>query len=105
MSKLRPIDDKVLVEIEKKQKKTSGGIQLPDEYINREQMKVTTGKIVALADLAFHDLKVNGAYYPKVGEDVFFKTYSGILISDKKEDKEYRIVSDIDIYCEGFIEE
>lgn len=102
--KLIPIDTTLIVEIEKVEQKSKGGIQLPGEYIDKEQMSITEGVVVALGDFAFYE--INEGKTPKMGDKVYFKRHSGIMHSDKETGKEYRIIHDQDVYAmESMVEE
>jgi co-chaperonin GroES (HSP10) len=94
-----PVDTKALVEIEKVENTTKGGIFLTDESIEKDQMLKTEGVMKSAGDCAFFELKQAGFDYPKEGEKVLFKKYSGILHSDGKDEEVYRLIQDNDIYA------
>jgi co-chaperonin GroES (HSP10) len=106
---IKPIDDTVLVEIEKIDEKTSGGLFLNKDHVEREQMEQTEGVLTAIGDFAFYDLIANEdnllkikrskPIVPKVGDKVYFKRYSGILHYDNDNNKVYRVIYDKDIYA------
>jgi len=98
---LKPVDDAVLVEIQKIEEKTAGGIYMSENVVDHKQMEQVEGTLVAVGDFAFFDLIANNKSYPKIGDKVFFKRHSGILHYDDKNNKVYRIIHDQDIYaCE-----
>jgi len=86
----------VAVEIEKVKTTSEGGLALPEEFVEKKQMNITEGVVAAVADFAFAEIQQGR--YPKIGDKVYFKKFSGILHSDKDTGKEYRIVQDTDIY-------
>ena len=96
--KLIPVDDCVIVEIEKITE-MQGGIYLPPEVTEKRQMMIVEGILVKAGDFAFFDLINNGKEYPQVGNKVYFKRYSGILHTDEETQREFRIIQDQDIYC------
>lgn len=79
---IRPLGNKVCIEIEKAEEKTKGGIILPD--VAKEEKSI--GKVVSLGrdvvDLEYSDNVIFGKYS---GDVVFY------------EGKEYRVVSEDDI--------
>jgi co-chaperonin GroES (HSP10) len=95
--RLKPIDTTIAVEIEKVSGKSSGGIQLLEDAVLREQMSITEGVLAAVGDYAFCDIK--DGLVPKIGDKIFFKRHSGILHTDKETGKEYRIIQDTDVYA------
>ena len=105
---IKPIDDTVLVELKTiGEKYDNSQLCRPISAIDRDQMLETTGILVALGDYAFYSLKVNEQYVldtkgtkatiPKIGDRVFFKSYSGILHYGD-DGKVYRLMNDKDIY-------
>ncbi len=85
----------VLVEIEQVEKKTDGGIVLPDDFVDKEIMSVSCGKIINCGCLAFDHLYEKDRL--KKGDYVYFRKYSGI--GRKIGNKEYRVILDEDIYA------
>lgn len=100
---LVPIDSCVLVEIEKIKGTSEKGIYLNPDYVEKQQMTIVEGTLVALGDLAFYDLISNDKKYPKTNNKVYFKRHSGILHEinkdDEKENRIFRIIEDKDIYA------
>ena len=82
MSKIKPLGDKILVEILEAEEKTKGGIFLPDTAKEEK----TEGKVIAVGAGKVLD---SGKVQPvevKKGDRVIFGKYSGddILIDGKK---------------------
>jgi co-chaperonin GroES (HSP10) len=96
-----PVDDCVVVEIDKIEKEVNG-IALPEGYAERKQMGISDGILIKLGSLAFYDLIENDKEHPQPGNKVYFKRYSGILHTDKKTEREFKVIRDQDIY--GFEE-
>lgn len=89
--KLKPIGDKVIVEVLEAVNKSKGGIILPDTAKEKPQhgnvISVGTGKTLS-----------NGKVIPpsiKDGDRIIFGKYSGSEV--KVEDKEYLIINEDDI--------
>jgi len=96
---LVPLDDCVVIEIGKKETESEGGIVLTAEYSDRKQMSIVEGILIKSGDLAFYDIISNEKEYPKIGDRVYFKRYSGILHSEKEGNREFKIIRDQDIYA------
>ena len=88
---LKPIGDKIIVEVLDAQEKSSGGIVLPDTAKEKPQ----EGKVVAVGD---GKVLPSGKTVPlsvKPGDRILFGKYSGNEI--KIEENEYLIVNEDDI--------
>lgn len=90
-TKVRPLNDKLLIERAKAEEKTKGGIILPDS--SKEKPK--EGTIIALGQ---GRLSENGDRLPfqvKAKDRVLFKSYAGTDV--KIDGKEYILMSEEDI--------
>ena len=88
---LKPLGDKVIVEVLGAQDRTKGGIVLPDTA----QEKPQEGRVIAVGS---GRILKNGNVIPltvKAGDRIIFGKYSGSEI--KLEDKEYVFLSEDDI--------
>ena len=88
---LKPLDDRIVVELEEAEEKTEGGIVLPDTAKEKPQR----GKVIAVGD---GKLLKNGERLPctiKVGDRDLFGKYSGTEI--KYEGKECKILRESEI--------
>lgn len=83
--KIKPMDDRILIEFVAEDTKTAGGIIIPDTVKEKPKM----GKVVAVG--TDEDLKEN----IKEGDFVLFAKYGGEDI--EVEGKEYKIVQRADI--------
>ena len=84
--KIQPLSDRVLVEPQEAETKTSSGIYIPDSAKEKPQQ----GKIVAVGKgKKDHDMTV------KVGDTVLYGKYSGSEL--KFEGKDYLIMKEDDI--------
>ncbi len=94
--KLKPLQDRILVQRVEEEEKTKGGIIIPDSA----KEKPAEGKIVAVGNGKVGD---DGKRIPlevKEGDRVLFGKYSGTEV--KVEDEEYLIMREDDIL--GIIE-
>ncbi len=88
---LKPLADRVIIEVLAKEEKTKSGIVLPDTAKEKPQ----EGKIVAVGS---GKILENGQKVPvevKAGDKVIFSKYAGTEV--KLDDKEYLILSERDI--------
>jgi chaperonin GroES len=89
--KLRPLDDRVVIEPLKSEERTPGGIVLPDTA----QEKPQRGKVVAVGPGKLLDDGSRAAMNVAVGDEVIFSKYAG---SDVKiNGNEYKIMRESDI--------
>lgn len=83
--KLKPMDDRILVEFEKEEEKTASGIIIPDTAKEKPRM----GTVIAVGTDEDLQDKI------KVGNKVLFAKYGGEDI--EFEGKEYKIIQRSDI--------
>jgi chaperonin GroES len=89
--KIRPLDDRVVIEPNEAEEKTAGGIVLPDAA----KEKPMIGKVVAVGDGKLLDSGKRGQMSVKKGDSVIFGKYSG---SDIEVDGvEYKIMRETEI--------
>jgi chaperonin GroES len=89
--KIRPLDDRVVIEPNEAEEKTAGGIVLPDAA----KEKPMIGKVVAAGDGKLLDSGKRGQMSVKKGDSVIFGKYSG---SDIEVDGvEYKIMRETEI--------
>ncbi len=91
MTKIRPLGDKVLVRRVEAEKKTAGGIVLPDTA----KEKPKRGKIVAVGEGRLLDDGKRAKMQVKKGDEVLFSSYAGTDIT--VDTKEMMIMSEDDI--------
>lgn len=82
MAKIKPLGDKILVEILEAEEKTKGGIFLPDTAKEEK----TEGKVIAVGGGKVLDSGKVQSLEVKKGDKVIFGKYSGddILVDGKK---------------------
>jgi chaperonin GroES len=89
--KLRPLDDRVVVEPLEAEEMTAGGIVLPDAA----QEKPQRGKVIATGPGKLLDSGNRGELSVKVGDEVIYGKYGGSEI--EVEGDEYKILRESDI--------
>lgn len=89
--KVKPLDDRVVVEQSAAEEKTAGGIVLPDTA----KEKPHRGKVIAVGTGKLLDSGKRGSMSVKVGDEVLYGKYSG---SDVEVDgSKYVIIKETDI--------
>ena len=89
--KLRPLDDRVVVEPMEAEERTAGGIVLPDSAKEKPQR----GTIISVGPGKLLDSGERGTLSVTVGDEVIYGKYSGNDI--KIDSKEYKILRESDI--------
>jgi len=89
--KLRPLDDRVVIQPKESEEKTAGGIVLPDTA----QEKPQRGTVVAVGPGKLLDDGSRAAIAVNKGDEVIFGKYSGSDV--KVEGTEYKILRESDI--------
>jgi chaperonin GroES len=89
--RLRPLDDRVVVEPQEAEERTSGGIVLPDSAKERPQR----GKIISIGPGKLLDNGSRGELSVGVGDVVIYGKYSGTDIEVSGKDVKILRESDI----------
>lgn len=89
---IKPVGYRVLVEPDKVEEKTKGGLFLPQTTQDREQQAAIKGTVVAVGE---HAWKEDGEPWAKVGDRIIFAKYGGFEVED--DGKAYRLLNDEDI--------
>lgn len=89
--KLKPLADKVVIEIEEDNEQSPGGIYIPDTAREKPQR----GKVVSVGPGKLLESGQRETMTVKPGDRVLFQKYGGTDV--KVEDKEYKILSERDI--------
>jgi chaperonin GroES len=93
MAKLRPLGDKVVVQVVEAEAKTASGIYLPDSA----QKKPQEGKVVAIGTGRILDDGSRNKLSVKEGDRVLFSKYGGNEVTIDGE--EYTILDEDQIYA------
>ncbi len=91
--KIRPLGDKVVVEVLEEEDKSAGGLYLPDSA----KKKPTQGKVVAVGDGKILEDGSRAPMSVKVGDKVLFSKYGGNEVSVNG--SEYTILDEDQIYA------
>jgi chaperonin GroES len=90
-SKLRPLDDRVVVKPVEAEERTAGGIVLPDTAKEKPQR----GKVVSIGPGKLLDNGERGSLSVSIGDEVIYGKYSGTDI--ELEGDEVKILRETDI--------
>lgn len=93
MAKLKPLGDKVVVQVVEQEEKTASGIYLPDSA----KKKPTEGKIIAIGTGRVLDNGERNPLSVKVGDRVLFSKYGGNEVSLDGQD--YTILDEDQVYA------
>lgn len=93
MSNLKPLGDKVVVQLIESEEKTASGIYLPDSAKKKPQ----TGKVVATGNGRVLDNGERNTLTVQVGDVVLFSKYGGNEVTVDGED--YTILDEDQIYA------
>jgi chaperonin GroES len=93
-SGIAPLDVKVLIQPDRVEEKTAGGIFIPDTTKDREKYATVRGIILATGENAFADW--GDARKPSPGDRVVTAQYAGVNIKGL-DGEEYRLVNDEDV--------
>ena len=93
MPTLKPLGDKVVVQLTEQEDKTASGIYLPDSA----QKKPQEGKVVAVGDGRVLDNGQRNKLSVKSGDRVLFSKYGGNEVTIEGED--YTILDEDQIYA------
>ncbi|GAA0482765.1 co-chaperone GroES [Alkalibacterium sp. s-m-22] len=88
---LKPLGNRVLLEVKKEEEKTASGLVLPDSAKEKPQSAV----VVAVGDGKLLDNGSRADVSVSVGDQVIFEKYAGSEI--KYEGTDYLVVKDTDI--------
>lgn len=87
----------ILIDSDKKETVSPGGIVIPDQILEKERKAVEYGTVLQVGPTAYTDYGRDPSII-KVGDKVSFNRYSGKEITDL-DDKKYLIVNDSDVLC------
>ncbi|MBL8040926.1 MAG: co-chaperone GroES [Chthonomonas sp.] len=93
MAELRPLGDKIVVQLIEADEKTAGGIYLPDSA----KKKPTEGKVIAVGNGRTLDTGERNPLSVKVGDRVLFSKYGGNEVTIEGQD--YTILDEDQIYA------
>lgn len=95
---IHPIAYRILVKPRRVERKTQGGIALPDDVVDKNTIVVQVGQVIEVGDSAF----TNSSAFPGprapfgVGDWVIFAPHTGlqVIVEEDGERVEYRLMND-----------
>jgi chaperonin GroES len=93
-TKWKPCGNKILVQMDKVEEVTSGGIVLPRQKAERDEMSQMIGTLIAVGPCAWADQPKEWAH---VGDRVKFAKFAGFLHKEEGDDTPYRVMHDLDV--------
>lgn len=102
-SAITPVEYKCLIRLDPVQEKTAGGILLPDDRKERDQMAATEATLLKVGGMAFHELSANGQFVPwmdpvpRPGQRVLVNKYAGQAPKSGDTRSTVRLCNDKDI--------
>lgn len=94
---IKPVEYKVLIRVDELKDQSAGGIFIPEQHLEREQIAHDRGTLVDASEMAFTDWV---GKKPEVGQKVIFSKYAGSVIMHEDENRQrhrYRLCNDKDI--------
>lgn len=96
---ITPAGHRVLVWPIPAERKTAGGLIIPDEAAKREDMAQIKAEVVAVGDGAFKTMPGydgDSAPWCKVGDTVLIAKFAGLYYNSKS-GQQYRVINDVDV--------
>jgi chaperonin GroES len=93
-SGLTPLGRAVLLEPFKVERKTKGGIVLPDSVVQRDELAEQKARVVEVGPHAWR----GETPWAKVGDLIVFSKWAGHACVGPLDKKQYRVVNDNDIF-------
>ena len=96
-SGFEPTEFNCIVQVDKIEEKTAGGIIIPDQKRDEDRLASVEAMLIAVSPLAFsYETWPQGARKPEIGDRILMAKYAGSPIkSDNGTD--YRVIKDKDI--------
>jgi co-chaperonin GroES (HSP10) len=96
VSGLRVTGHRVLVINEEIEKTTASGIVLTSKTVDQEKAANVFARVIEIGHDAWTDKSTD---YCAVGDKVLVGKYCGSMVKSPVDDKEYRLLSDLDVIC------
>lgn len=93
-SGIKPVEYKVLIKPEAVEKKSAGGIYIPEQVQDKEKYAKERGIIIAVSPNAFTD--PDWIDKPEIGDKVIYDRYAGALVKGN-DGEDYRLINDKEI--------
>ncbi len=91
----KPSGHNILVCMDEVESETQGGIYIPQDITDKEEMAGTQATIIAIGAAAWADSRVGP--WAKVGDHVMIAKFAGQLWKVKGSKKKYRVIADLSV--------
>lgn len=93
-----PLDLRVLVRPDDAEKKSAGGIIIPESVVDQKRMAAMKGTLVAVGENAWEEAATRSAAFvkPQPGNRVMIAKYGGVVVTGL-DGVDYRLLNDEDI--------
>lgn len=96
-SGVEPLDMRVIVKPDPAEKRTAGGIILPDQDVEKKEWAQTKGTLIAVGVNAWSEAKATRGFVPpEPGARILYAKYGGVALEGEDGEK-YRIMNDEDV--------
>ena len=92
-SKIKPVEFKIIVDLDEVESKTKGGIIIPISLKEKKQMVQVLGTLVACGGNCFEEWNEP---IPKIGDRVYVARAAGYVVKGA-DGKEYKLMNDQDL--------
>ncbi len=94
---VRALGHHVLVKIEEPEKKSKGGIVIPDQVRDADKRGSEMGVVIDVGPTAWMADGLGGKRWAEVGDKVWFAKYGGKWITDPETDQQVLLLLDTDV--------
>lgn len=92
---IKPCGHRVLVKVQPTERKTAGGIVIPDSALEKNQRDQQKGELIAVGENAWKSFD-DGTPWAATGDLILFSRYGGKIVFDE-DGTEFRILNDEDV--------
>lgn len=87
-----PVGWSVLVAVIERENRTEGGVLLPEQHLERENLASLQGLVISMGDSCYKDETKFSAPWCKEGDIVMFRSYTGTRF--KVKGQQFRLIPD-----------
>lgn len=92
---IRPVGHRVLVYVIPTERKTKGGIVVPESVADKQDLRQVKARVMAVGLSTWKDT-VDGTPWAEVGDTVLIAKFAGHVV-DGDDGRKYRLINDLDI--------
>ena len=95
-SGITPLGHRVLVKVIQTERKTDGGIIIPEKVAEQKDKAQVNAVVIAVGSTAWSTAELGGKPWAEPGDTVVIGKYSGVLLPGK-DGENYRVVNDTEL--------